>query len=66
MNTKRFPITVSLGLFVVILALLGGQTPTSGHVLPAAVAASPSAVRASPMPSGRPSCWPRHSATAIP
>jgi len=41
MNTKRFKSTVSLGLFVLILALLGGQTATSAQVVPAAVAASP-------------------------
>jgi hypothetical protein len=41
MNSKRFPVTASLGLFVLILALLGSQTATSGQALPAAVAGSP-------------------------
>ena len=41
MKTRRFPTTVSLGLFVLILALLAGQTATSGQVVPAAVAGSP-------------------------
>jgi hypothetical protein len=41
MKTRRFPTTVSLGLFVLILALLGVQTATWGQAMPAAVAASP-------------------------
>ena len=41
MNSKRFPVTASLGLFVLILALLGSQTATSGQALPADVAGSP-------------------------
>jgi hypothetical protein len=41
MNSKRFPVMVSLGLFVLILALLGIQTATWGQAMPAAVAGSP-------------------------
>ena len=41
MKTKRFPITVSLTGIVLILALLGSQTATSGQALPSSVAASP-------------------------
>ena len=41
MNSKRFPVRVSLGLFVLILALLAGRTATSGQVVPAAVAGTP-------------------------
>ena len=41
MNTKRFLITASLALFVLILALLSSQAAISGQALPAAALASP-------------------------